>query len=134
VREDGDVFDLLTACFPGGSITGAPKIRAMQIIDELEPVARSAYCGSIGYIGLDGSACFNIAIRTLVQSGRTLHAWAGGAITADSRADQEFDEIHAKAAAMLRAMGCEDEAGEAVRTRRGRAAAREVAEGQVPCT
>ena len=99
-------LDLLRASFPGGSITGAPKIRAMQIIDELEPTARGVYCGSIGWIGLDGSMSLNIAIRTMVQTPHAVHVHAGGAIVADSEPQQEYDEILAKAAGMLRALGC----------------------------
>ncbi len=98
-------LDLLLASFPGGSITGAPKIRAMQIIDELEPTPRGVYCGSIGWIGLDGAMSLNIAIRTMVQAGETVHLYAGGAIVADSTPEQEYDETLAKAAGMLRAVG-----------------------------
>ena len=105
LRADRDWADLLRASFPGGSITGAPKVRAMQIIDELEPLCRSAYCGSIGYIGLDDSMCLNIAIRTMVLDGRRLHLFAGGGIVADSDAADEYDETEAKAAGMLRALG-----------------------------
>jgi para-aminobenzoate synthetase component 1 len=99
--------DLMKATFPGGSITGAPKIRAMQIIDELEPVARGVYCGSIGMIGLDGSMTLNIAIRTMVWSGAHFHFHSGGAIVADSTPEMEFEEIQAKAAGLLRALGAE---------------------------
>ena len=102
-------LELLEATFPGGSITGAPKIRAMQIIDELEPTPRGAYCGAIGHIGLDGSMTMNVAIRTMVQTGNTVHIHAGGAIVADSRAEDEHDEVMAKASAMLQAVGCEEE-------------------------
>ncbi|UCE59582.1 MAG: aminodeoxychorismate synthase component I [Phycisphaerales bacterium] len=99
-------LELLWASFPGGSITGAPKIRAMQIIDELEPTQRGVYCGSIGIIGLDGSLSLNIAIRTMFQLGDRVHVYAGGAIVADSTADQEYDETIAKAAGMMRTLGC----------------------------
>jgi para-aminobenzoate synthetase component 1 len=101
-------LDLLRATFPGGSVTGAPKIRAMQIIDELEPTARGVYCGSIGMIGLDGSMSLNIAIRTMVQVGDVVHLYAGGAIVADSVPEEEYNEILAKASGMLRALGCHD--------------------------
>lgn len=100
-------LDLLRATFPGGSITGAPKIRAMQIIDELEPTARGVYCGSIGMIGLDGSLSLNIAIRTMLQVGDTVHLYAGGAIVADSDPEEEYREVLAKASGMLRALECE---------------------------
>lgn len=99
-----DWLDLLKATFPGGSVTGVPKIRAMQIIDELEPTERGVYCGSIGMIGLDGSISLNIAIRTMVQTGRVVHLHAGGAIVADSQPEAEYEEVLAKAAAMLRAV------------------------------
>ena len=98
--------DLLLASFPGGSVTGAPKIRAMQIIDELEPTTRGVYCGSIGMVGLDGSMSMNIAIRTMVQVDDVVHIYAGGAIVADSTPEQEYDETIAKAAGMMQAVGC----------------------------
>jgi para-aminobenzoate synthetase component 1 len=101
-----DWADLLRAAFPGGSVTGAPKIRAMQIISELEPTSRGVYCGSIGWIGLDGSMCLNLAIRTMVQAGNEVHVYAGGAIIADSDPEDEYEETIAKAAGMLRALGC----------------------------
>ncbi len=88
--------DLLRACFPGGSITGAPKVRAMQIIEELEPHRRSAYCGSIGYISRCGHMDTNIAIRSLVAQQGQLHVWAGGGIVADSQVDAEYQETHDK--------------------------------------
>jgi len=83
---------LLRGCFPGGSITGAPKKRAMEIIEELEPVKRSVYCGSIGYISATGRMDTNIAIRTVIADGTTLHCWGGGGIVADSQADSEYQE------------------------------------------
>ena len=103
-------LDLLLAAFPGGSITGAPKIRAMQIIDELEPTERGVYCGSIGMIGLDGSMSLNIAIRTMVQVDDLVHVPAGGAIVADSVAEREYEETLAKAAGMFRALNCTPDA------------------------
>jgi aminodeoxychorismate synthase component I len=92
------------ACFPGGSITGAPKIRAMQIIDELEPHARGLYTGAIGYFGYNGVSDFNIAIRTtILQKGRlTFHA--GGGIVADSEPVAEYEETLAKAEGIIRAL------------------------------
>ena len=107
LEPDRTWVDLLEASFPGGSVTGVPKIRAMQIIDELEPTRRGVYCGSIGWIGLDGSMSMNIAIRTMVQIGNEVHVYAGGAIVAESTPEQEYNEILAKAAGMLRALGCE---------------------------
>ncbi|MGM0833147.1 MAG: aminodeoxychorismate synthase component I [Pseudomonadota bacterium] len=85
-------LSLLTAAFPGGSITGAPKIRAMQIIDELEPCQRSVYCGSLGYIDIRGSMDTSIAIRTMVADAGTLHVWGGGGLVADSKAEEEYTE------------------------------------------
>jgi len=96
-----DALDLLRGCFPGGSITGAPKLRAMEIIESLEPHRRGVYCGSIGHIGFDGAMDTNIAIRTLVVSGGEMRFWAGGGIVADSRAEAEFQETKDKAAALL---------------------------------
>ncbi|MEF8833423.1 MAG: aminodeoxychorismate synthase component I [Halofilum sp. (in: g-proteobacteria)] len=95
-------LDLLRASFPGGSITGAPKIRAMEIIEELEPHRRGVYCGAIGYIGFDGAMDTNIAIRTLVYSDRRVRCWAGGGIVIDSEAAAEYQETFDKAAGMLR--------------------------------
>lgn len=83
---------LLKAAFPGGSITGAPKIRAMQIIDELEPCQRSVYCGSLGYVDVRGSMDTSIAIRTMVAEAGRLHVWGGGGLVADSQADEEYTE------------------------------------------
>jgi para-aminobenzoate synthetase component I len=92
---------LLQATFPGGSIIGAPKIRAMQIIRELEPFARGAYCGAIGWIGLDGNMTLSIAIRTVVCRDGMINLYAGGAIVADSQAQAEYEEILAKAGGLL---------------------------------
>lgn len=97
-----DALDLLRGCFPGGSVTGAPKLRAMQIIEALEPHRRGVYCGAIGYIGFDGGMDLNIAIRTLVFSGSEIRFWAGGGIVADSVLEDEYQETFDKAAAMLK--------------------------------
>ena len=94
-------LDLLGASFPGGSITGAPKVASMQIIEQVEPQRRSVYCGAIGYVGFDGNMDTNIAIRTLVQRGDRVFTWAGGGIVADSNVDAEYQESFDKAAAML---------------------------------
>ncbi|MGR1182228.1 aminodeoxychorismate synthase component I [Aeromonas veronii] len=93
--------DLLRACFPGGSITGAPKIRAMAIIEELEPQRRNAYCGSIGYLSQHGRMDTSICIRTLIAEAGRLHCWAGGGIIADSDADSEYQETYDKVARIL---------------------------------
>ncbi len=94
-------LDLLRSCFPGGSITGAPKIRAMEIIEELEPNRRGVYCGSIAYIGFDGNMDSNITIRTLVHSENSIRFWAGGGIVNDSVKAEEYQECFDKAAAMI---------------------------------
>lgn len=99
--------DLLRAAFPGGSVTGAPKIRAMQIIRELEPTPRGVYCGSIGWIGLDGAMSLNLAIRTMVQRGDRVHLYAGGGIVAQSTPDAEYEETLAKLRGMLQALNAE---------------------------
>ena len=96
--------DLLRATFPGGSITGAPKIRAMEIIDELEPCARGVYTGCIGIVGVDGASEWNIAIRTIVCEDGVALVQAGGGIVADSTPQGEYDETLDKARAMLQAI------------------------------
>jgi para-aminobenzoate synthetase component I len=100
--QDGrDALDVLRDCFPGGSITGAPKQRAMEVIEQLEPHRRGVYCGAIGYVGHDGNMDTNIAIRTLVHSGGNIRCWAGGGLVADSQCEAEYQETMDKAAAML---------------------------------
>lgn len=101
LRPGLDALDLLRAVFPGGSITGAPKRRAMAIIDALEPVARGIYCGAIGYLGFNGDMDTNIAIRTLVKRGEQVGFGVGGGIVADSVANQEYQECLDKAAPLL---------------------------------
>ncbi len=110
LRADCDLIDLLRATLPGGSITGAPKIRAMQIIDELEPSRRGPYCGCIGFIdtthGLDHmQSTWNIAIRTLCLEPNRVDFSVGGGIVADSDPQSEYQETLDKAAALLRALG-----------------------------
>ena len=104
LREDCDLVDLIIATFPGGSVTGAPKIRAMEIIDELEPTARGAYTGAIGYIGFDGSMDMNIAIRTMLVKGGTAYFQAGGGVVADSDPELEYQETLHKARALRDAL------------------------------
>ncbi len=104
LRGDRDAFDLLAAVFPGASITGVPKIRCMQIIDALETVRRGVYTGSAGYFGLDGSADFNILIRTFFLQRGCAYFHVGGGIVADSNADSEYQETLAKARALLEAL------------------------------
>jgi para-aminobenzoate synthetase component 1 len=96
--------DLVRAAFPGGSITGAPKIRAMEIIAELEPTARGPYCGSLGYFGFDGSADLSILIRTITSSGGWWQLPVGGGIVAQSTPDREYEETWHKAEGLLRAL------------------------------
>ena len=99
-----DALDVFRDCFPGGSITGAPKQRAMEIIEQLEPDRRGVYCGVIGYIGYDGNMDSNIAIRTLVHSNNEIRCWAGGGVVADSQCEAEYQETLDKASAMLELM------------------------------
>jgi para-aminobenzoate synthetase component I len=99
-----DAFDLLHACFPGGSITGAPKIRAMEILEGLEPVRRHVYTGSLGYVDWRGDADWNIAIRTALVTPDAVHFAAGGGITADSDARAEYEETLHKAEGLRRAL------------------------------
>ncbi len=95
-------IDLLHGAFPGGSITGAPKLRSMQIIEELEPHRRGIYCGAIGYIGFDGNMDTNITIRTAVIQNNQISFYAGGGIVADSELEKEYKETLDKAANMLK--------------------------------
>lgn len=102
LKPDRHAVDLLRGCFPGGSITGAPKLRSMEIIEELEPHRRTVYCGSMGYIGFDGNMDCNIAIRTLVHHQDKMYCWAGGGIINDSVMESEYQECYDKAAALLK--------------------------------
>jgi len=105
LRDECGPVDVLRATFPGGSITGAPKVRAMEIIDELEPTARSVYTGAIGYIGFDGDLDLNIAIRTILTCKGWAYAQVGGGIVADSDPEAEYEETWDKAAGMMQALG-----------------------------
>ncbi|MFC1601971.1 aminodeoxychorismate synthase component I [Pseudomonadota bacterium] len=107
LAPNADAVTLLRGCFPGGSITGAPKHRAVQIIEELESHRREVYCGSIGYIGFDGNMQTNIAIRTLTASEENIKFCAGGGIVADSNMEDEYQEIRYKAAAMFELLACQ---------------------------
>jgi para-aminobenzoate synthetase component 1 len=100
-----DAFDLLRAAFPGGSITGAPKIRAMEILRELEPTRRGPYTGALGWIGPDGAMATSILIRTFVADGSRLTLHVGGGITWHSDPAAEWDETVAKARGPLGAIG-----------------------------
>ncbi len=104
LRPGMTAFDLLRAAFPGGSVTGAPKVRAMQIIAELEPTARGPYCGSLGFIGFDGAMDTNILIRTFTLGRGWAQFPVGGGIVADSDPSCEYEETLHKAAGLLRAL------------------------------
>jgi para-aminobenzoate synthetase component 1 len=101
---DKSATDLFEGCFPGGSITGAPKKRAMEIIEELEDSQRSIYCGSIAYFNSRGDMDSNITIRTIACDGSTLYCWGGGGIVADSDAEDEYQESLTKIDKILRAL------------------------------
>ena len=104
LHKDKDRIDLLKACFPGGSITGCPKIRAMEIIEELEPNRRSIYTGALGYLSFSGPMDFNILIRTILKKGDRLYFGVGGGIVADSEPEAEYEETLVKARAILTAI------------------------------
>jgi para-aminobenzoate synthetase component 1 len=104
LRADVTHFAALAACFPGGSITGAPKFRAMEIIDELEPVARGPYCGCHGYLGFNRESQLSITIRTAIRCRDTAYFHVGAGIVADSVPEAEYDETLAKAAGFLAAL------------------------------
>jgi len=125
LRETCDAVDLLRATFPGGSITGAPKVRAMQIIHELEAAPRGAYCGAIGWFGLDGDLMLNLAIRTMTayQNG-SIQFHVGSGIVADSVPQEELAELDAKAVGMLAAI--DSRSCDAVSSMRNRDFEREV--------
>lgn len=105
LHKDRDRIDLLKACFPGGSITGCPKIRSMRIIDELEPNRRGIYTGALGYLGFNGGMDLNILIRTILKKGDKIYFQSGGGIVADSRAESEYQETLVKAKGMMKAIG-----------------------------
>jgi para-aminobenzoate synthetase component 1 len=104
LRPDKNRIDLLKATFPGGSITGAPKVRAMEIIDELEPTRRSVYTGAIGYLGFDGNLDLNIVIRTFLVKDNKAYFQVGGGIIYDSNAEAEYQETLDKARALIQAL------------------------------
>ncbi len=101
LKSESSAWDLLAGAFPGGSITGAPKIRAMEIIDELEPHRRHVYCGSMLYMGVRGDMDSSILIRTLLTEKNKIYCWAGGGIVLDSKADEEYQETLDKVAKIL---------------------------------
>jgi anthranilate synthase component 1 len=107
LREDMDVFDVIKATFPAGTVSGAPKVRAMEIIDELEPIARGPYAGAAGYIGWDGACDLAIAIRTISMAGGEIRLHAGGGIVHDSDPGKEFEETEHKLGAPRKALGAQ---------------------------
>ncbi len=104
LRPNLTAFDLVRAAFPAGTVSGAPKVRAMEIIAELEPDARGPYAGMVGYFGFDGAMDTCLAIRTMVGRGNTFSVQAGAGIVADSDPAREYQETVNKASAMLRAI------------------------------
>jgi anthranilate/para-aminobenzoate synthase component I len=104
LRDDVTHFAAFASCFPGGSVTGAPKIRAMEIIDELEPVTRGPYTGALGYLGFNRESQLSIVIRAAVVKNSTAHFHVGAGIVADSVPEAEYDETLAKAAGFLAAL------------------------------
>ena len=105
LRRGVDQIDCLLATFPGGSITGAPKIRSMEIIEELEPVKRSVYTGAIGYLSFDGNMDTSIVIRTFIIKDDKVYFQVGGGIVADSDPEKEYKETLDKARALLYSLG-----------------------------
>jgi len=104
LQSSATALDLLRALFPGGTITGTPKVRAMQIIDELETVGRDCYTGSLGYFSYSGNADFNILIRTLIKKELQLFLNVGAGIVADSVPEKEYEETWHKARALTQAL------------------------------
>ncbi len=113
LRKDVTHFAAFASCFPGGSITGAPKFRAMEIIDELEPISRGPYCGAIGYLGFNRESQLNIAIRTAICRDGVAHFNVGAGIVADSDPAAEYEETLAKARGFFAALNCSRRRGEA---------------------
>jgi len=122
LARDRNAVDLLRACFPGGSVTGAPKIRAMEIIAALEPTARGPYCGSIGYLSADGAMDSSIVIRTYCIQGQDLTFQVGGGIVADSDPQAEYEESLDKAKALIEVLAQGASALGGMQTARGSAA------------
>jgi len=109
LRSDVSPIDVIRATFPHGTVSGAPKVRAMEIIDELEPVARGPYAGAVGYIDFSGNVDTAIALRTMVAVGGTAWVQAGAGVVADSDPEREYEECVEKAAAVLAAIGAAGE-------------------------
>ena len=104
LKKDKDSFDLFRATFPAGTVTGAPKVRAMEIIEELENLKRGPYAGSVGYFSFSGNLDTCITIRTVIIKGKTAYIQAGAGIVADSNPEKEFEETLNKAKALLKAI------------------------------
>jgi anthranilate synthase component 1 len=104
LSEHHDRLDALVSCFPAGTVSGAPKVRAMQIIKELEPAGRGLYAGAVGYLDFAGNLDFCIAIRTVIMSKGVAYAQAGAGIVTDSNPAAEYEETRDKARALLRAL------------------------------
>jgi anthranilate synthase component 1 len=104
LADDSDRLDALASCFPAGTVSGAPKVRAMQIINTLEPSARGIYAGAVGYLDFAGNLDFCIAIRTIVLEAGKAYVQAGAGIVADSNPTAEYEETRDKARAMMRAL------------------------------
>jgi para-aminobenzoate synthetase component 1 len=109
LHKDKDRIDLIKACFPGGSITGCPKIRAMQIIEELEPTRRGIYTGALGYLSFSGNMDLNILIRTMLLKENKVYFQVGGGIVADSDPLKEYEETLVKANALIQAINADKE-------------------------
>ncbi len=104
LKAGNDAFDVLRACFPAGTVTGAPKVRAMEIIEELEPTRRGPYAGAVGYISYSGNMDTCITIRTLIIKGKKVYVQAGAGIVADSVPEREYTETVNKAMGMMKAV------------------------------
>jgi len=104
LRDDLDMFDTFRACYPAGTVSGAPKVRALEIIDELEPTRRGPYAGAVGYFGFSGDMDFAITIRTVTVKDGISYFQAGAGIVADSKPEMEYQETINKASAMRRAL------------------------------
>ncbi len=121
LREDATPIDCLLAAFPGGSVTGAPKIRSMEIIEELEPVKRSIYTGAIGYIDFSGAMDTSIVIRTFILKDKKLYFQVGGGIVADSDPEAEYQETLDKARGLMESLheGVDKQQGNRLEKREG---------------
>ena len=120
LAENNDCFDVLQAVFPAGTVSGAPKIRAMELIEECEPTCRGPYAGAVGYFAFNGNMDFAITIRTLIARGDRAYIQAGGGIVADSEPENEYQETLNKAMALFRAIDMAENGELAVSGKGGR--------------